>query len=886
MNIAQIEENIQKITNNLSKEEFIYDLLLAYDLPKASITRLKQGSYNLSKEQGVILWKKKLLFKEVFDADLHATIDNLRKEPIVTKHNPRFVVVTDFVTILAYDNKTQDTLDVKLTELHKRYDFFLPWTGREKSQFKTENLADVKAAEKMAKLYDQIRQDNPDRFLDKDSLHELNVFLSRLLFCFFAEDTEIYPKNLFVNSIASHTAADGSDLAEYLNRLFKVLNTKHNERANLPEYLDRFEYVNGGLFEKEYASPNFSPRSRKLLIECGELDWSEINPDIFGSMIQAVVHPNQRSGMGMHYTSVVNIMKVIEPLFLNELYEELEKCDENQVKLEKLLEKISNIRIFDPACGSGNFLIIAYKELRKLEIEILKKLSSRELFSRITPSQFFGIELDDFAHEIATLSLWLAEHQMNVKFNEVFQKKLPSLPLKQGGKIICDNATRLHWEGVCPKNDKYQIYVLGNPPYLGARNQDKKQKEDVAYVLGSIKGYNSLDYIACWLYKAASYIAETDNQCGFVSTNSICQGEQVALLWPNIFSRNVEIGFAHQSFKWTNNAKKNAGVTCVIIGLRRVSKKPKYIFSNSLSAIASNISPYLTDNHNVIVSKRSRPFRDVPSVVFGNQAIEGGHLIMTNEEKEKLVNKYPMAQKFIRRLYGAEDFIKGLVRWCIWVSEKNLDEAIQIPEFKNRFKKVEEFRKSGGDVARSLVHIPYRFRYVHEAKKSMLVLPRTTTERRDYLPIGFLTADAIVTDAVQVIYDPELYIMGILSSRIHMVWVRAVAGRLKTDYRYSNSICYNNFPILQLSEKQKETITTHVLNVLEERESFSEKSLGDLYDPKKMPETLRDAHKGLDQAVERCYRAKSFSNDAERLEYLFKLYEEMTNVGQAEMKYA
>lgn len=494
MNLGKIEENVQNLTQQVSHGEFIYELLLAYGMPKASITRLKDGAYNLSKKSGEILWKKKLLFREVFDQDLHATIDQLRRDETTAKHSPRFIIVTDYKTLLAYDTKTKDTLDRPIGELHRHFDFFLPWSGREKSQAKLENPADVKAAENMAKLYDNIRQDNPHQFLDRESLHELNVFLSRLLFCYFAEDTEIFSKKLFVNSIESHTQSDGSDMAEYLGRLFMVMNTKHTERNDLPDYLKKFEYVNGGLFEKVYRAPKFTARSRKLLLECGELDWSEINPDIFGSMIQAVVHPDQRGGMGMHYTSVSNIMKVIEPLFLNELNEEFENNQHNPQKLEKLLGHLSTIRIFDPACGSGNFLIIAYKELRLLEIKILKQLKvlseavrglddlqaslipkaqmslaaahMPSLFSRINLSQFYGIELDDFAHEIAILSLWLAEHQMNVKFNEEFQKKLPSLPLKQGGKIVCGNAVQLNWKQVCPIEKDSEIFLIGNPPYM------------------------------------------------------------------------------------------------------------------------------------------------------------------------------------------------------------------------------------------------------------------------------------------------------------------------------------------------------------------------------------------------------------------------------------
>jgi len=617
-----------------------------------------------------------------------------------------------------------------------------------------------------------------------------------------------------------------------------------------------------------------------MIVECGKLDWATINPDIFGSMFQAVVHKDQRSNMGQHYTSVPNIMKVIEPLFLNELREEFEKHYDNQNKLEQILSRLEKLRIFDPACGSGNFLIIAYKEIRELEMEIFLRI--QEItdnpslpFSRISLSQFYGIELDDFAHEVAILSLWLAEHQMNVKFKEIFGQTNPTLPLREGGNIICGNATRVPWEDVCPKNKGVEVYILGNPPYLGARNQDKNQKADIHAVFGRIKGINSLDYISCWFYMAAKYLYECNGQAGFVTTNSICQGEQVSLLWPNIFSLGIEIGFAHQSFKWDNNAKNKAVVTCAIVGLRTFSKKEKYIYSGSVAHSVKIISPYLTADTHVIVHRRSKPWNNLPSLVYGNQAIEGGNLIIDTEEKNIIINKYPEATKYIRPLCSAGDYIRGISRYCIWVKEEELEDARKILPFAEKFEKVKTFRENGGEVARSLSHIPYRFRYVHEAQKNLLILPRTTSERRQYLPIGFLEAEVIVTDATQVIYDPEPYTLAILSSRIHMAWVKSVAGRLKTDFRYSNSLCYNTFPIPKLTDKQKENITTHVYNVLEERENYSEKTMAELYDPDKMPDGLKEAHHNLDIAVERCYRSKPFTSDEERLEYLFKLYETM-----------
>jgi len=873
MNIAQIENNLQQLVKTFKKESFIYDLLLAYGQPKATIKRIKDGGLNLSKVDGEISWKKKLFFKSVKGVDLHELIADLTTDNKAVKHDPRFVVVTDYKNLLAVDTKTQDTLDISIADIAKHFDFFLPWAGMEKAQHQNENPADVRAAEKMAKLYDDIKKDNPIK--TQAEVHNLNVFLSRLLFCFFAEDTGILDKGQFTLGVGSHTQQDGSDLNTYLDKLFEVMNTEQTKRKNLPQYLTAFPYVNGGLFRNKHTAPKFTRKSRQSVIDSGELDWSAINPDIFGSMIQAVITPEHRGGLGMHYTSVPNIMKVIEPLFLNELYEEFEAAKGNNKKLNALLHRIWNIKIFDPACGSGNFLIIAYKELRKLEMKIFKAMGSLA-FSNISLGNFYGIELDDFAHEVAILSLWLAEHQMNQVFFKEFGRTKPALPLTETGNIVHGNATRLDWEKVCPKEKGDEIYVLGNPPYMGARFQSKEQKDDVKFVFDGMKGENSIDYISCWFLKGAKYVNTIKSCAAFVSTNSITQGEQIALLWPEIFKNNVEISFAHQKFKWTNNAKGNAGVTCVIVGVQNPKHiKSKKIYVDNIVKNANNISPYLTDNANLFINKRSKPLRNVPALVYGNQAIEGGHLILSDIEKSEIVNNYPSSLKFFRRLFGADDFINDIKRWCIWIYEKDLKEAKSIKPIADRIKKVEEFRKTGGDVARSLVPIPYRFRYVHEAKKNLLIVPRTTSERRTYLPVGIKNADVIVTDSTQVVYDPELYIMGFLSSRMHMTWVKAVAGGLETRIGYSNSLCYNSYPFPSLSKDQKDIIDKAVYKVLEERENHSEKTLAQLYDPEKMPDGLREAHHQLDLAVERCYRAKPFETDEERLEYLFKLYEQM-----------
>jgi type II restriction/modification system DNA methylase subunit YeeA len=676
MNIAQIEENVKALIAGLasgtcSQEDFIYELLLAYGHRKQSVSRLRSGERNLASKGNEfnhceIVWKRHLYFKQVESGELLAEIDQMRKEKLVAAYKIRFVIVTDFDQLFAHDLKTNDRLDISLNELPNKFDFFLPWAGMEKAVYQGENPADVKAAEKMAKLFDLIKGDNFDESNkdDTEALHGLNVFLTRLLFCFFAEDTEIFADNQFSNAIQSHTKDDGSDLSNYLNRLFTVLNTSGSDRGELPDYLSDFPYVNGGLFATDIFSPSFTAKSRRMLIECGsELDWSDINPDIFGSMIQAVVHSDQRSGMGMHYTSVTNIMKVIEPLFLNDLYEELEKVESNETKLQKLQQRIGEIKVFDPACGSGNFLIIAYKELRKLEMEVLKHLQELELektgqisqpFSVIKLSQFYGIELDDFAHEVAILSLWLAEHQMNVEFKTEFGEVLPSLPLKKSGHIVCGNAALMAWDKVCD-SDGGEVFIMGNPPYLGARNQSKDQKEDMRYVFKGIKSVNSLDYISCWIFKASSYISEYGGASGFVSTNSVVQGEHVPLLWPHVLTKGVEIAFAEEPFKWSNSAKNKAAVICVVVGL---SKNPikKSLIKDGYTHSVSNISPYLTDNDTIFIDKRSKPLSCIPKMEYGNQPIEGGFLKLDTKEKDDLIYNHPETLKFIKRLIGGSEF--------------------------------------------------------------------------------------------------------------------------------------------------------------------------------------------------------------------------------------
>lgn len=871
MNVAQIENNLKLLVYTLDKETFIYNLLESYYLPKASISRLQKGSLNLSKVPGEVSWKKKLFFKEELKNDLHLTISSLKDE---LKHNQRFVIVTDYKTMLAIDTLTKDQLDTPITDLPKYYDFFLPWAGMEKATHAAENPADVKAAEKMAKLFDEIKKDNPDTSAEFN--HNLNIFFSRLLFCYFAEDTNIFEDNQFSHVVESHTRTDGSDLDAYLNRLFWVLNTPNDKRGDIPNFLNAFPYVNGGLFREEIPCPKFTSRSRQLLIDSGDSnDWSAINPDIFGSMFQAVISPEHRGGLGAHYTSVPNIMKVIEPLFLNELKEAFEDAIGNEKKLKELLHRISKIKLFDPACGSGNFLIIAYKELRRLEMLILKELGGLA-FSGIHLNNFYGIELDDFAHEIAKLSLWLAEHQMNVEFFNEFGRTNPTLPLQEAGQIVCGNACRLDWEKVCPKNDGDEIYILGNPPYLGSSLLSSFQKEDVSIVFGKISGSNNLDYISCWFLKASVFISQSSFKYSFVTTSSICQGEQVSVLWGEIFKNNLEIFFAYPDFKWTNNAKNQAAVVVSIIGVRQISTSKKHLYHLNSKSVVNNINPYLVNSTSGYITKRLKPISHLDTMLYGNKPADGGFLILENNEKNEILKSFPDCKKFIKNIVGSQELIKGIQRYCLWIEDEELEEAMNIPPIKERVLKVKEMRiESKKKATNEKANTPHRFAESRYFKTPSIVIPRHSSERRKYIPFGYVGGDTIVPDSALAIYNPSLWLFSIINSSLHNIWSKRVGGYLGTTIRYSSSLCYNTFPFPPISNQRKEELTQCTFRILEEREKHPEKTLAELYDPDKMPEGLKEAHRLNDEAVERCYRSTPFNSDEERLEYLFKLYEKM-----------
>lgn len=883
----EAQDALEKLNElHSSGEELVYHLLSIFcGYGEGNIRRIREGVGNKAKDGHTILIPNLIAYRPKGLLDFHDEIKDMQSDARIVRQMPRLYVVSDGETIVAVDPKEQDVYENEVTLMWKDFEFFYPLAGIEKIRHIEEAEADVKSAELMAKIFDEIRRHNDIK--DKTEMHNLNIFISRLLFCFFAEDTRLFPEpQLFTNSIRQHTAEDGHDLAEFIDRAFLAMSTDNPAVLDtLPKQFAIFPYVNGGLFEQRLPIPVLSRRARVLMIKCGDFDWKDINPDIFGSMIQAVVTPEIRAGLGMHYTSVPNIMKLIRPLFLDELNEEFEmaKGTKDIKRLRKLLVRLGKIKFFDPACGSGNFLIVSYKCVRELEIKIwqvLREWGEPELpMTNISLQQFYGIEIDDFACDTATLSLWLTEHQMNIKFEEEFSICPNALPLRPSGRIVCGNACRLDWETVCPHMTEEEVYVMGNPPYLGARLQSEDQKEDMQYAMQQNLSYNNLDYIATWFYKGSLYIKEHKSKLAFVTTNSICQGEQVALLWKYLQSVSIEIYFAYSSFKWSNNAKHNAGVTCTIIGLRFADCKgsPKYLVVNDERIPVPNINPYLSAGTNVIVDKQNDSISNLPSIAFGSMPNDGGYLLFDEHEKEKLIEENAMASKIIHRILGSQELIRGEKRYCLWITDELLPIAYSINSVKDRIDACKRVRESSTrESTRLLAAMPYKFGEIRYKESECIIIPSVSSERREYIPIGFLEAGVVVSNLAFAIYDAPLWLFGILTSKMHMAWVKTVGGRLKTDYRYSAQLCYNTFPFPAINEAQKAELEELAQEVLDVRDQHFDMTLGEQYNPETMPETLKEAHHRLDLAVERCYRPAPFSSDEERLECLFKLYAKMT----------
>ena len=884
--------------------EIAYWLLYSFGKSERDIERYKEGKGVLKTFDGLLI-KGLFCYQPVSMFGLTEQLEQLKTNPQIIKAAPKIIAVSDGKTILAYDLREKDTYENQLERLPSDFAFFYPLMDVERVHYVEESPADIKAAEKLAKLHDELRSYN--EFRSDDDLHDLNIFISRLLFCFFAEDTGIFEENLFTSSIQRYTKEDGSDLSQYLDESFNVmdLSLRHSD---IPSIVKQFPYVNGGLFSKHIQIPKMGAKARRIIIECGELDWKDINPDIFGSMIQAVVNPEERANQGMHYTSVPNIMKVINPLFMDELRGEFNKLNEFYEqklqmknigalsqkqfyedlkpvikKCDALLKRMSRMKFFDPACGSGNFLIITYKCLRFLEMDILalqrKCTPEGELLfvdnSVISLSQFYGIELLDFPHEVAMLSLWLAEHQMNTKLNENFGVNTKALPLKNITQIVCGNACRIDWNEVCPHTPEEEVFIFGNPPYLGSRRQDENQKKDMELVFK--KDFGELDYIACWFMIGAKYIKGTKAKYAFVSTNSICQGLQVALLWKRVLQDGIVINFAYKSFKWQNNAKYNAGVTCVIVGLASENKiNKRLLYNNEQCKEVKNISPLLMDGPTIFVESATTPIcKWLPQMNFGNMPADGGKLILSDEEKRFLIEKEPKAEKFIKPLIGAEDFINGKRRWCIWLYNEDAKEYLSIPHFVKRIDELRVIRKESSRP--QLASISHLFAQITQPMGvPFILIPSTSSENRQYIPMGYLEDGNISANSCMVIGSKDLSLFGFLTSHIHMIWVDTVGGKLETRYRYSAQLCYNTFPFPKISDEKKQEIEAAAEDVLITREYYPEKTLAELYDPDKMPQDLREAHARLDDIVESCYPGYPFASDEARLECLFKLYEKMT----------
>ncbi|MCT7512162.1 class I SAM-dependent DNA methyltransferase [Aliarcobacter cryaerophilus] len=796
---------------------------------------------------------------------------------------PKYILISDFETFKLYDLEEDKNYEFTLNELYKNVHLFGFIAGYTKHKVVAEDPINIQAAQMMGKLHDKLKDVGYDG-------HPLELFLVRLLFLGFAEDTSIFEKRAFLEFLENKTSEDGSDLGSKLTELFQVLNTPFEKRLkNLDESLATFPYVNGKLFEEFLPIPSFDSKMRDILLECCYLDWSKISPAIFGSLFQSIMDKEHRRNLGAHYTSEANILKLIRPLFLDELYEKFEKVKKNKKQLAEFHKELSTLHFLDPACGSGNFLIIAYRELRILELEILKILYSENVLdiSSIVwcdVDQFHGIEVEEFPAQIAQVAMWLIDHQMNMMISEHFGQYFVRLPLKKSANIVHANSLQISWEDVISKEKL--TYILGNPPFIGKQLQNKEQKDDMARIFNKVQGAGVLDYVTAWYLKASKYIQDTKIKVAFVSTNSIVQGEQVAILWKELFSNyGIKIHFAHQTFNWSNEAKSNAAVHVVIVGFASFDTTNKKIFeyenikAEAHEKIVKNITPYLVEGDDIVIEKRRKPICDVPNISFGSMPNDGGNFLLTDEEKEELIKQEPLSEKYIKPLLSASEFLNGKNRWCLWLEYLNPNDLKSMPLVKQRVENVKKLREeSSRETTKKLAEYPTLFGEIRQPKTEYIGIPLNTSGNRIYIPFGYFPKDFISNNTMSVVAKSSLFHFGVLASIMHMSWIKYICGRIKSDYRYSNELVYNNYPFPKnVSEKQKKAVEEKAQNVLNIRSQFSDCSLADLYDPLSMPPNLKKAHQELDKAVDNCYGSKLFKNDKERIEFLFGLYEEYLN---------
>lgn len=914
MNAVEIEAALSDLSvEPFDAEEFPYQFLAAFGNKEVALKRLRTGNNNASDLPNGVLLRNNIHLATCEVGKVAETLQALRLSPSTAKAKAKFILATDGETLDAEELITGETVTSAYTDFPNHFGMFLPLAGISTIKEIKDNPIDVRATGRLNKLYVELLRENPE-WAKAERRGDMNHFMSRLIFCFFAEDTGIFNSTgLFSKTVEQMSERDGSNAHEVLEAVFRAMNIKTQDRATaqpkLPNWAGVFPYVNGGLFSGSTEVPRFSRIARTYLSHAANLNWKEINPDIFGSMIQAVAGDEERGSLGMHYTSVPNILKVLNPLFLDDLRKQLETCGDNKIKLLNLRKRIARIRIFDPACGSGNFLVIAYKQMREIEAEINRRRGEDHLGSEIPLTNFRGIELRDFPAEIARLALIIAEFQCDVIYRGQQDALAEFLPLDAENWIVSGNALRLDWLSICPptgtgvrvvgddlfntpldqkeidfENEGGETYICGNPPYLGSTYQSLEQKVEIRNIVnGRSNSPGFLDYVAGWFIKAADYIRSAGGEAAFVSTNSICQGQSVPILWPIVYGTGCDIVFAYTSFKWANLASHNAGVTVAVIGIGVPTTATRRLFTHQDDGSVSmresvSITPYLTSGVRVIVNKQSAPLFGQGLMEFGNKPSDGGYLLLSQDELDSLELSAAQRRRFIRRIFGAHDFINSSTRYCIWIEDRYLEEALEIPALRQRVDAVRELRLASPDKgARTILsRRPHQMKLMRIGIKQTLIVPIVSSENRPYLPVGLTDHQSTLTNATYGLYDADLWNMSLIASRLHLVWIGTVCGKLETRYRYSNTLGWNTYPIPTLTERNIEDLNACAEAILLAREAHFPSTIADLYENEKMPENLRLAHERNDEVVERIYIGRRFKNDTERLEKLFELYTKMT----------
>ncbi len=883
---------------NAEAQSFLNDFFEIFDIPRRRVASFErpvkvddQGTKRID-----LFWPGVLLVEMKSQGQ---NLDNAYQQGIgyfkglKNEELPRFVMVCDLNTFRLFDLDLKLDYTFQLADLPDNLDLFSFMLGKEMQDI-TEYELNERAALLLGELHDSLQQSGFDG-------HPLQVFMVRVLFCMFAEDTGVFNPRQFIRYLLKFTAQTGADTEMHLQKIFQILDTPYDKRQkNLPDEQAEFPYVNGHLFRERIDMPSFDEDMRQKLIECCYFNWKDISPAVFGSLFQSIMDKQARRNLGAHYTSEHNIFKVIQPLFLNQLNTELDEIlslKQESKRNERLMEfsnKLRGLTFLDPACGCGNFLIITYRELRRLELKVLyaQQKGSLALGLEIQPgiplNNFYGIEIDEWPARIAEVAMWLTQHQMNVEFAKTFGEEPDLLPLKEHANIHHANALELDWaEVVEPQNLNY---IIGNPPFVGYVYRKPEQTASQEKALEGLKNFKKLDFVTSWFYKAAKFSTNTSIQAGLVSTNSICMGEQVSILWQPMLNMGIRINFAHRTFAWDNDAKGKAAVHCIIVGFSHVDRPAKWLYDyadikGEPTAIAvENINPYLIDAPNLVVGNRTKPICNVSIMTKGNQPTDGGSLLLTPEEKNELITKNPELMQWIKPILGSEEFLNNGERYCLWLTNANtkeLSDLMEITEVKQRIENVKQMRSaSKKEATRKKATTPWLFDEIRQPKEgTYILLPRVSSERRPYVPMAFLSSDIITTDRNQMIPNATLYEFGILNSEIHMDWMRVVTGRLESRFNYSAKIVYNNFPWPKTTEQQKTQIEKLAQAILDARQAEFDKdpttSLADLYDPDIMPPSLRKAHKALDTAVDKLYNSNGFKTPLDRVKHLFNMYQNM-----------